>query len=186
MTSVELTLDQKKLLLIISKFSKPSVSRDEEETWIKKIPLMALIYFGIKRRIIEDYDYAPSLVEYMGSPRFANISKEGEDDIADLREAGFLKRLKLATSHHVYVSAYRITPKGAEFVQDLEPDLHEVIDDLVRCKGCSGGMAIIAREDSPYLVCRNCNEEIEVDIFKNEEVAYVSRPVFSDIWLPMD
>ena len=89
MTSDELTLDQKKLLLIISKFSRPSVSRDEEETWIKKIPLMALIYCGIKQGILMEYDYAPSLVEYMGSVRFANISKEGEEEIQQEDKIGF-------------------------------------------------------------------------------------------------
>ena len=111
MTAIELTQDQKRLLILISKFSRPSESREEEETWIKKIPLMALIYFGIEHEILTEYDFAPTLVEYMGTVRFANISKEGEDDIADLRVAGLLKRLKLATSHHVYVSAYRITAK---------------------------------------------------------------------------
>lgn len=186
MTGEELTPDQKKLLLLISKFSRPSLSRDEEETWIKKIPLMALIYFGIKQGILDEYDHAPSLVEYMGSMRFANISKEGEDDIADLRKAGLLKRLKLATSHYVYVSAYRITPKGIEATDSFGTELHEAIDRFIRCDGCSGGMAIVARNDSPYLVCPSCGVEKKIDIFETEEVAYVSRPVFSDIWLPID
>jgi hypothetical protein len=186
MDTIDLTLDQKRLLYLISKFSRPSESRDEEETWIKKIPLMALIYFGIEKNILTEYDFAPTLVEYMGAVRFANISKEGEDDIADLRVSGLLKRLKLATSHHVYVSAYRITPKGLAFITSFGKEITDAIDTIFKCDSCSGEMNIQTREDSPYMVCEGCPKEKIVEIFTIKELAYVSSPVFSDIWLPMD
>ena len=186
MDELELTQDRKRLLYLIAQFSKPSDSRDEDETWIKKIPLMALIYFGIKNGILVDYDYAPTLVDYMGTVRFANISKEGEADIADLRVEGLLKRLKLATSHHIYVSAYRITPNGLEYISSFDSDITNPIDALIKCKTCAQIMSIEARDDSPYMVCKSCKEEIMVDIFNIRELAYVSRPIFSDIWLPID
>ncbi len=186
MEAIELTQDQKRLLYLITKFSKPSESRNEEETWIKKIPLMALIYYGIENEILTEYDFAPTLVDYMGTVRFANISKEGEDDIADLRVAGLLKRLKLATSHHVYVSAYRITPKGFEYTTSFDEEITIPIDDLITCKTCTRTMNIEARDDSPYLICKDCEDEKKVAIFNIRELAYVSRPMFSDIWLPMD
>jgi hypothetical protein len=180
----EMTQDQMRLLILISKFSKPAKRAEETETWIKKIPLMALIDQGIRRKIFKGYDFAPSLVDYMGGKRFANISKEGEDDVADLRELHFVERLKLATSHHVYVSAYRITPLGVKTAADLDKKHHKAVGKLVLCKKCGGDVDIESREDAPYLICKKCGAEEKVDIFNIDELAYISSPVFSKIWLP--
>jgi len=79
-------------------------------------------------KIFEEYDFAPQLVDYIGSVRYANISKEGEDDIADLREMEFIERLKLATSHHVYESAYKITSEGKKIAASLDKKHHTAID----------------------------------------------------------
>jgi len=184
MPEEEMTQDQKRLLILISKFSKPAKKANETETWIKKIPLMALIDQGIRRKIFTGYDFAPTLVDYMGGKRFANISKEGEDDIADLRELYFVERLKLATSHHVYVSAYRITPKGVQTVKKLDKKHHKAIEKLVHCKKCGGDVDIESKEDAPYLVCSKCSSKEKVNIFDIDELAYASSPVFSKIWLP--
>jgi hypothetical protein len=186
MSEQELTQDQMRLLILISKFSKPAKTRNEEETWLKKIPLMALIDRGLRQDIFTGYDTAPTLVEYMGTTRYASISKEGEDDIADLRELGFVERLKLATSHHVYVSAYRITPGGVTRVVSLEKKHHEAIDKLIGCKKCNSEVEIEAKDDAPYLICKKCMIKEKIDIFDIQEVAYVSSPLFSDIWLPPD
>ena len=51
MANIDLTDDQKRLLLLLSKFTKPAKKKDEQETWIKKIPLSSLIYRGIKLKI---------------------------------------------------------------------------------------------------------------------------------------
>ena len=184
MPEEEMTQDQMRLLILISKFSNPAKKMDETETWIKKIPLMALIDQGIRKKVFTGYDFAPTLVDYMGGKRFANISKEGEDDVADLRELNYVERLKLATSHHVYVSAYRITPKGVQKVKILDKKHHKAVDLLVLCKKCNGDVDIESREDAPYLICSKCGAEEKVDIFAIDELAYVSSPVFSKIWLP--
>jgi hypothetical protein len=182
----QLSKDQSKLLILISRFSKPARMRDDEETWIKKIPLMALIDRGISYKIFKSYDTAPTLVEYMGITRFANISKEGEDDVADLREMGLVERLKLATSHHFYVSAYRITPRGQKIIPTLNKKYHKDIDRLLRCRKCGGSVDIETKEDSPYLICKKCNVIDKVNFFDIEEISYASSPLFSDIWLPLD
>ena len=122
----------------------------------------------------------------MGSARYASVSKEGEDDVADLREEGYLERLKLATSHHVYVSAYRTTPDGVKIAGAFDKKDREAVDKLVKCKKCSGDVKIESKEDAPYLICKKCFSKEKVDIFDIEELAYVSEPVFSDIWLPPD
>jgi len=186
MSNINLTDDQKKLLILISKFTKPAKKRDEEETWIKKIPLSALIYRGIKLKVFQDYDFAPQIVDYMGNIKYANISKEGEDDVADLRTNGLVERLKLATSHHIYVSAYRITPEGVKVAASLDKKYHESVNKLVKCNKCEGTVNIKSKEDAPYLLCKKCINEEKVDIFNIEELSYVSTPVFSKIWLPPD
>ena len=70
----QLSDEQKRLLILVSRYSKPSERRDEKETWIKKIPLLSLIYLGIQANIFTHYDFAPTLVEYNGKMQFANIS----------------------------------------------------------------------------------------------------------------
>ena len=186
MAKDNLTSDQQRLLILISRFSKPSKKRDEAETWIKKIPLLALVSQGIYNKIFENYDFTPQLVDYMGLARYASISKEGEDDIADLRRLGYVERLKLATSHHVYVSAYRITYEGLKVVQSFDENDHKAVDELVKCKKCDGEMKVESLDDSPYLICKKCYKKEKVNIFEIEEVSYVSKPVFSDVWLPPD
>jgi hypothetical protein len=180
----ELTPDQSRLLVLLSRITSPARGKGERERWIKKLPLMALIHRGITLKVFGTYDFAPMLVEYMGTTRYASISKEGEDDVADLREAGLVERLKLATSHYVYVSAYRITEKGARRAQE-QPDAHRrAVDALTGCKTCGGAMEVESREEAPYIVCRECHTSERVDIFDIEDVPYVSEPLFPDIWLP--
>jgi WD repeat-containing protein 35 len=60
-------------------------ARAAQETWIRKTPLLVLIYHGIVKGVF-DYDYAPAC-EYLGHRSvWLNVSQEGADDIDDLRE----------------------------------------------------------------------------------------------------
>jgi len=186
MDLADLSHDSKRLLILIDQFSEPARTRDERETWIKKLPLAALVNRGVRKGLFKDYDFAPVLVDYRGMTRFANVSKEGEDDVADMREMGLVERLKLATSHHIYVSAYRITPAGKDVVKDIEKEHLEAVNRLLSCSSCGGRLDIEARDDAPYLVCSNCGEEERVGLFDIDEVSYRSRPNFTNIWLPPD
>jgi WD repeat-containing protein 35 len=179
-----ITPDQLRTLILISRFSSPAESVKDEERWIKKIPLMALIGRGVKSNVFTEYDIAPSLIEYHGDTQFANISKEGEDDISDLRTIKLVERLKLATKHHYYVSAYRITQTGMDFIKDADQAHHRAIDDLLRCAKCGDQVEVITKSDNPYLRCRKCDAEEELHFLDIEEVPYVTSPVFPEIWLP--
>ena len=176
--------DALRQLILISRFSGPATTPDEEERWIKKIPLMALVTRGVMDNTFLHYDLAPSIIEYQGDTFFANISKEGEDDIKDLRVMGLLERLKLATKHHYYVSAYRVTKAGMDTVKAADKAHHKAIDDLLRCDKCSGQVEVVTKTDNPYLRCRECNVEEKIPLFDIEEVPYVTSPVFPEIWLP--
>ena len=186
MAEEEMTQDQMRLLIMISKFSRPVKTRGEEETWVKRMPLMAMVDRGIQLEVFEEYDTAPTLVEYMGTTRYAAISKEAEDDIADLREMEFVERLKLATSDHVYVAAFRITLKGISRIASIDKKHHEAVQKIISCKKCSAETDVESRGDAPYMVCKKCGTEEKVERFDIEELAYASSPFFSPIWLPPD
>ena len=179
-----MTTDQLRCLILISRFSSAPKSKEVEERWIKKIPLMALIGRGVMMDVFGDYDMAPSLIDYQGDTQYANISKEGEDDIKDLRMRGQVERLKLATKHHYYVSAYSVTRAGMDVVNDADPVHHKAIDDLLRCDKCGGHVEVVTMPDNPYLRCRQCDAEEKIPFLDIEEVPYVTSPVFPDIWLP--
>jgi hypothetical protein len=180
----ELTTDRIRMLLLISRFSSPSTGKDERERWFKEMPLMTLITRGIWQGVFKKYDVSPTLIEYMGIMRFATVSKEGEDDVSDLCRLGMVDKLKLATKHHYYVSAFRVTDKGLTAIKDVPFDHHKAVNKLIHCEECEGRVVVITRKDSPYLFCRKCGKETRVPIFDIEEVPYVTSPVFTSIWLP--
>jgi len=68
----------------------------------------------------------------------------------------------------------------------LDKKHHDMIDWLVKCRKCGNRFDIEAREEAPVLLCRTCNTIEKVPIFQIEELAYVSSPFFSNIWLPPD
>ena len=184
MTDDELTADSIRLLILIARFSKPSRTKDEDERWIKKMPLHSMVARGIRMDVFSTFDLHATLVDYLGDTRFATLSKEGEDDVSDLRRLGLIERLKLATKHHFYVSAYRVTLKGLEIAKEAAKEHHDAIDRLTRCAKCGGWVEVMCREDSPYLVCGECDAEERIPIFEIEEVPYATSAMFSDVWLP--
>ena len=184
MTEPRLTDDGLRQLILVSRFSSPASRPDEEERWIKKIPLIALVARGVTAGTFRNYDLAPSIIDYQGDTFFANVSKEGEDDVTDLRRMGYLERLKLATKHHYYVSAYRVTRAGMDVVEAADRGHHRAVDQLLSCRKCGGQVEVLTRPDSPYLLCRECDATEKIPIFEIEEVPYVTSPLFPEIWLP--
>ena len=150
MAEMNLTQDQKRLLILISSFTKPAAKRDEEEVWIKKIPLLALVNRGIQLGIFKEYDFAPTLVDYMGSVRYANVSKEGEDDVADLREEGILRKKRPA----------------------VEPSFV-----VVRAKGPAVDHGFVCRMEQPVLPVRGIgrNDAIADDEMRRHEKDDLAR-----------
>lgn len=145
---------------------------------------MALVTRGVMDGTFQDYDLAPSIIDYQGDTFFANVSKEGEDDIADLRRMGYMERLKLATKYHFYVSAYRVTKAGLDVVESADQAHHQSIDELLRCGKCGGQVEVLIKPDNPYLWCKSCGATEKIPLLDIEEVPYVTSPVFPDIWLP--
>ena len=111
---VELTVAQAELLYLISKLTD---SINCPISWIKETPLQALIFQGIRKGIFNEYDYAPISSTFLGQGRkFVNISKEGEDDLGDLRELGLLETMRLSSSKHNYITGYRPTRESVKAI----------------------------------------------------------------------
>jgi len=50
----------------------------------------------------------------------------------------------------------------------------------------NGQYNIETRSDAPYLFCKKCKKTEKVHIFNLEEISYVTKPQFSEIWLPQE
>jgi hypothetical protein len=126
----EWTNDHLKLLYLISKYAKCSLTAEEKEGWIRKNSLLVLIYEGIVAGVF-DYDYAP-VSAMVGTKRvWLNISQEGKDDIDDVRQGNLINGLKLSSEDLQPITAYQVSAKGLDIL-DLVPDeLKEQVDSFV-------------------------------------------------------
>ena len=89
-----LTRNQNRLLYLISLYTHPAQSAEEQEGWIRKSALAVLMYEGITAKVL-DYDYAPISVIVENRRIFINVSQEGKSDVDFLREEELLNGLKL-------------------------------------------------------------------------------------------
>lgn len=174
MTKVELTMEQERLLYLISLYSKPALNMSEEEVWIKDLALKALVYKGTINQIF-NYDYAPSVVMFDGIKRLVNISQEGEDDINDLRELNLINRLKLSTSKYNIIDAYRITKQGLEVLKNVKKENLKAVDKLVKCSKCRKQGEVLVEETNVKFQCKNCGETKNIPLLEIEDVPYVCK-----------
>lgn len=126
----EWTNDHLKLLYLVSKYAKCSLTAEEKEGWIRKNSLLVLIYEGIVEGVF-DYDYAPQS-GMVGTKRvWLNISQEGKDDIDDIREGTLINGLKLASADLQPITAYQVSPKGLDILDLVPEELKEQVDSYV-------------------------------------------------------
>ncbi len=183
-----ITDEHKKLYYLLSKYSKTAHTKDEQEVWMKELPLRVFGYEGIIKQIFKRYDYAPMSVEVAGGigRRFLNISQEMEDDIADLRELGLLYCLKLSTTTYHVVNAYRIQENEKVKISE---DFKKEIDGLCNCPKC--GQLLETRinpnpkdeEELIEIFCRNlaCGVARYSGITAIEDVSYKTEPYIPNI-----
>nr|MDO8110345.1 hypothetical protein [Candidatus Sigynarchaeota archaeon] len=181
------TKEHRKLYYLISKYSATSKGGTQDEVWMKELPLRVFIYEGIVAKIFEGYDYAPMSVELPGGRRYLNISQEGEDDIADLREMRLIDCLKLSTETYLTVNAYRIRDEKAQLV--IPDDFKAQIDKLCICPKCGGLLETDIRQDPDdedniiVIFCRkeSCDYQIYSGITKIEDVSYMTSPYIPNL-----
>jgi len=168
--SDELTEEMKQLLVVIDEYTEEA--SEENLTWIKELPLMAVIYQGIIDGIFKDYDYAPWSVPMLdGSRQLLNISREGKDDLEDLLNLRMLSILRLSTSKFGYLTAFRLTDLGKQVVdsipQSIRDEVHAVITDE-----CNIPRAVLIRDRSFLFSCPKCKKEVQIPICEIEDVSY--------------
>ena len=166
------TLNHLKLLYLISKYSHFAQTSAETEQWIRKLPLLVLIYEGIVQKVY-DYDYAPASQVIAHKRVYLNITQEGIYDLDDLVEAKLIKGLRLSTKEHQSVTAYQIAPSGLNLVSKRLPDEErQSVDELITE---DGALLQVVWEDGIF-VMRNATITRQSTITDTEDVSYVCSP----------
>jgi hypothetical protein len=177
----ELTDDQRKLIYLIGVYTHITNQEIEHELWFKDGPLVAAIYDLTIEGIFETYDYAAMSVLCLdGYRRFMNISREGIDDLNDLRELGLLLHLKISTTQYGNVTGYRLSEKGVQIFNKLPTKVQTEVEKRVRCPKCNDQILLIECEEFEeyWFRCASCKYERKIGIFDIEDVNYISKAKF--------
>ena len=177
---VKLTREQGRLLYLIHLLTRSD--SEDEVVWVKDLPLKALLYQGIVHGIF-DWDYAPQSVLFHGRRKFINVTQEGEDDINDLREIGFVDKLRLSTSEHTHINAYRLSKEGLEAVEGIPEDDQSAVEDLIICPNCQKARDVFVEASEAYFICKECNVKTPIDLLGIEDVPYITEPFMPRIAL---
>ncbi|MFW9920761.1 MAG: hypothetical protein ACFFED_14245 [Candidatus Thorarchaeota archaeon] len=168
-----ITDDMMKLLHIIQCYTQST--DDENPTWIKELPLMAIIYQGIIDGVFKDYDYAPWSVPMLdGTRQWLNISREGKDDLEDLLNLRYLAILRLSTSHYGFVTAYKLTETGQVLADTVDLNLKEQVASLIRHR-CGSLHEVIVNGSRITFLCKECGDEKEIQIGNIEDIPYATK-----------
>ncbi len=187
-----LTKDQEFLLYTIDYLTKWMVSNEHvssnigNRVWIKELPLWAIIYYQITHGSYETFDYAPTSIQFFGRSSFTiNLSYEAVDDIEDLRESDILEKIRLSTSQHGFVTAYRITEIGNAYLKNIPQDVINEVSKLFFCECCQKQLHFymnMGDNPSVLLDCPDCDvSDVYLDFLKSEDVSYKSKPYFLKI-----
>lgn len=188
-TIEEFSLDHERMLYLISKYSKTAHHETEKDVWIKELPLLAIIHYGILDQVF-NYDYAPASVELQIGRKFLNLSQEGIDNIEDLREFGYIDCLKLSSTSYLFLNGYKINNEGIRVLNgeikdaSISEGSKKAIDELITCKKC--GSLITVDIDLDFtthsigisLACSDdsCNFKVNTGMDDIEDVSYKSVP----------
>ena len=176
---IELTIEQKELLYLISRLTDHLNCPD---TWIKETPLQALMFHAIRKGLFNDYDYAPISSSFLGQGRkFVNISKEGEDDLGDLRELGLLETIRLSSTKHDFITGYRPTIESAKQLSQFNNEVKSRIDSLFVCPECNEptfDLVIDVSKSSFLMKCESCSYNEDIPLIEPEDVSYSTKAYF--------
>ncbi len=176
---VDLTIEQKELLYLISRLTDHLNCSD---TWIKETPLQALMFYAIRKGMFNDYDYAPISSSFLGQGRkFVNISKEGEDDLGDLRELGLLETIRLSSTKHDYITGYRPTIESRKQLSQFTNEIKSSVDSLFVCPDCNDPtfeLVIDVGKSSFLMKCKSCSHSEGIPLIEPEDVSYSTKAYF--------
>lgn len=110
------TEQQYMLLAILDAYSNGDVESGEQESWLRRVPFLVLVYEGILQKHI-DYDYAPAFVFFDQTFWQVNVSQQFSTDLDELVLGQFVRAIKLSTKYHASGMAYQITVSGREMLR---------------------------------------------------------------------
>jgi len=102
---------------------------DFRSTWVRKIPLLVLIYEAIVAEVL-DYDYAPTCVTIGTRRLYMNVSQEGCDDLDDLREAEMINALSISSSEYTTITSYQVSPFGEKLLKVLGEEGKKMVEEF--------------------------------------------------------
>jgi hypothetical protein len=174
----ELTVDQKKLLYLIS--LKGRIREDNGNIiWLKELALITLVFEGISRRIFKQYDYAPTLVSFRGVKLYANVSQEYMIDIDYLIKSQLVSKLKMNTKYYDNITAYAITHNANSVLSEIPESRRKSINEFMKCPKCDDIIKVLMKGRKAYIICPECSYKMETGLFNIENIPYHSVAYFS-------
>ncbi|RLN89200.1 hypothetical protein BBJ28_00019204 [Nothophytophthora sp. Chile5] len=111
-----------RLLYLLSRFATYPNSTDEEEKWLRSLPLQVMVYEAIVHGLLA-FDYSPvctSIVKDGQSRRlWLNVSHDAGAAIDDLRERELVKALKTCSEDFQPSTAYQVTARASAVLESL-------------------------------------------------------------------
>jgi hypothetical protein len=178
----QLTPNQLRLLHLLSRYSQPAAGPGEREQWVRRTPLLVLVYECVTAGALQ-YDYAPCSVAIEGTRAFMNVSQEGLSDLDALLEAGLVSALRVPTRQHDVTTCYQVAHSGLALLSSGALDKASIaaVDNVVTWggallqvvweRGTQGG----ADPDLRF-VLRNAVGAKDSTVMDCEDVSYVASP----------
>lgn len=185
-----------RLLYLLSKFAMFPNFMDDEESWLRNLPLLVLVYEAIVVGIL-DYDYSPvctNIVKNGQSRRiWMNISQDAKAAIDDLREYNLVKALKTCSEDFQPSTAFQVTPQAINVLDALPQAEKKRIDAFLSnnmmpphaLHSANSGMILFDSnlvtitfdvDDGKFRLARNDGSVFVSRVTDVEEVSYVSSP----------
>jgi hypothetical protein len=137
-----LPLDPLRLLYIVQRYTGDVPNG--RSRWMKELHLSVLVYHAIERGLFDDYDWAPSLVEFHGVRLYGKVSQEANADLRKLQTGKLIEKLHLSTCLYETIRAYRATERTPEALAPLPPESRAALDRLLSCPGCGALQEVMA------------------------------------------
>ncbi|KAE9332291.1 hypothetical protein PF008_g15019 [Phytophthora fragariae] len=113
-----------RLLYLLSRFAQYPKSTDEEEKWLRSLPLQVMVFEAIVHGLLS-FDYSPvctGIVKDGLSRRlWLNVSHDARAAIDDLREHELVQALKTCSEDFQPSTAFQVTEKGMKLLLTLLP-----------------------------------------------------------------
>lgn len=171
-----LTPNQLRLLYLVSRYSHPAGAPCEPEQWVRRLPLLVLIYECVASKVL-DYDYAPCSVSVEGRRYFLNVSQEGFGDLDALLEGGYVSALRVVTREHEATTCYQVSRRGQALLKRgaLDAQGAAAVED---CLTWGGALLQVVWEPPPSscFLLRNDASSRDSSVMDVEDVSYVASP----------